>query len=108
MDIIVYSALAIFTVFLIFGLPYLIYCLQQMWKINKVRAMVCNGINNGNILLLEVETDEGIHYAYNLVDECFMAQGNSLKELFENLSRQYPDKTIHVVGLDEKEEAERG
>jgi hypothetical protein len=50
-----------------------------------------------NQLRVDVEFEQNIYFLYNSDDGSFVAQGNDLLDLRNNLYKRFPDRTITIV-----------
>ena len=54
-----------------------------------------------NIISARVEQHDGIFYVYNVSDNSFIAQGNSIQEIREGIESRMKDATVLVTEGDE-------
>ncbi len=50
-----------------------------------------------NQMRVDVEFDQNIYFLYNSDNGSFVAQGNNLLDLRENLEQRFPNRTINIV-----------
>jgi hypothetical protein len=48
--------------------------------------------DNNSIIPITIDHHSGVYYVYNKDTEEFMSQGNTPKELQDNLAKRFPDK----------------
>lgn len=74
------------------------------WKTREeVAARIVNGMlselqddeeNDGNTIKISIEQHSGVYYVYDCINNTFMAQGGSRKEVETILVKNFPGKTF--------------
>lgn len=89
-------------VFIYFGVFFFGYAVG--WAVREITAMrkVNKVLNNilietrkeleETLILITIEKHQDKFFVYNMKDNSFMAQGNNIEELEEELSQKYPGK----------------
>ena len=73
------------------------------WMAQQAIARILDQINEeqepeaDNQLRVDVEFEQNIYFLYNSDDGSFVAQGNDLLDLQDNLRKRFPDRTITIV-----------
>jgi hypothetical protein len=73
------------------------------WMAQQAIARILDQINEeqepeaDNQLRVDVEFEQNIYFLYNSDDGSFVAQGNDLLDLQDNLRKRFPDRNITIV-----------
>lgn len=90
-----------FIIGLVLGM--LIATLLIRWMAQQAITKILDQIENekepeaDNQLRVDVEFEQNIFFLYNSDDGSFVAQGNNLTDLRDNLRQRFPNRTITIV-----------